>query len=165
MIISGTIFLNEKANKNYQFIYGSMYDGNFLGLYANFIIKKTILTAINLKLINYTQKDIFSIKSAEIASDLEEKSSRNTQLDSKTSSTIKCLSLTVDIAKSDVLNDAFTLKANHKLDSLENNFLEVLRDGDDGTDKNQNIQVDDCKEDLKSAPGRICPRAYNFIVT
>lgn len=168
MTISGTIYLNEKTNQHYQFIYATIYEGNFIGLYANFNVENNVLFQVDLKLINYTNKDIFSLKDAKLASQLVDRNSRNIELESPTNEKIKCLSLSVDIAKSDALTDKLSIETNLKLENLKNNYLQVLRKDDDGTDKeNQILQIDDCKQDIHiAAPaGKLCPRGYNYMIT
>ncbi|WP_415375435.1 hypothetical protein [Patiriisocius sp. Uisw_017] len=168
MKISGTVHLSEASNDRLQFIYGSMYNNQFVGLYGNFTVKNGILKKLSLFAINYSKQKNCLIKNASL-NNFHMEHGNDVRTIRSEAVDINCLTLTVEIVENLDKPDYDIDNLNIKLQA--NSFLRVLRETDDGTRTNEVknqfttecVAVIDNKEGL-AAPGYICPRGYSKII-
>lgn len=165
MTFTGTVHLNEKSNDRHQFIYGTLYNKTFVGLFSKFTISKGKLTKISIVPITYNNSSKLMIESAKISPILNRRSGGDIVEAGQTPTPIDCLTLTVKVAQKGMLE--FVIK-DLSIDLQAETYFEVLREGDEGAllEPEHPKFSTECIEyvDKEDSPGLICPRGYSKII-
>ena len=170
MKISGTVHLNSGSENRYQFIYGSMYDGAFVSLYAKFTLNKNKLSGLSLMCHNYSEQN-YLINNATLASSHEKKNGGEVETNESNVVDINCLTLIVDLIKDKGEKEVDVDTHNVQLES--NSYFEVLRKEDEGgrLEKMGLKSILECREfpitinkEGNMSPGKMCPRGYSAII-
>ncbi len=167
MKISGTVHFNEASSDRHQFIYGSLFNGNFVSLYGKFTIENGKLKALSILCHDYS-KNNYLINDAFLEPSYNERSGDEVVLD-EVATKINCITLKVDLVKNSGV-PVFRVPTND-IAIPNDSYFEVRRKDDQwGGITEENLKfLTECveiKSDKKglASPGKICPRAYSKII-
>lgn len=165
MTFTGTVHLNENSNNRHQFVYGTLYNKAFVGLFSKFTISNGKLIEISLVPITYNGTSKLMIESAKLSPNLTRRGGIDIVEVGRIPSPIDCLTLTVKVGLAGI--PEFIIKDLNVAVKAET-YFEVLRDGDAGDvlESGHPRFSTECLEhiNIEGNPGRICPRGYSKII-
>jgi len=174
MELSGTVHLNEASNNRYQFIYGSLKDATFFGVYAKFTVEKKTIKKVEVRSVNYNVNSRLGIKNMSV-NPITTRTGKDHGARNSPTISFDCIGITLDLQTLDIGESPFREQDNLNIPLAEDLFLEVVRNPDpkDADNSSKEDKIEECKDSFLPtgekmveiiAPGGICPRGYSKII-